>query len=509
MYIRTIKLEKAGLKAYRNDPLTDEEFSDEDDGQSNSFFNGSWYPFGKSKVNFDSDKSTDEENANFEGGNRSNRDDGSMSNNRRYKKGAKKEGKGGIFSSILSSISGNKRNDPAYINGCVFNELSPEEKKMRIEQLWQKARRYNNKLRLQARLQKMAEQNLREMMIDDINDDDDDESQVVDNQPKIRWYLIDTEKNPCKVWDFTITLLIIYNLIVSPYIAVFPDVYMKEKDGKWTRDSSIQSQDTLYKIELAIDIIWVFEVAINFVKYSRAHKDFSSISINYLTGYFIFDFLGTIPCLIFFNEEYPYYWFKVFRFAHFFRLTIPLRYFMHWALSKYSKKRQNDLSGFTSLILMVVYTSHLNACVWLKIGKMYPCLKQDIAAQLESGEKSITELYADDANKLDSNECTPSWIYKNDFYPKPYHSQYIFAFYWIFEVITTVGYGDFVGATPLEYIFSIILEFMGLTFFSFLMGSINGIFNTKDNFDDLIEEKLDSLDMWIKKIEKSNKPYHI
>ena len=36
------------------------------------------------------------------------------------------------------------------------------------------------------------------------------------------------------------------------------------------------------------------------------------------------------------------------------------------------------------------------------------------------------------------------------------------------------------------------------------MGSINGIFNTSDNFDDLIEEKLDSLDMWIKKIEKSN-----
>lgn len=50
---------------------------------------------------------------------------------------------------------------------------------------------------------------------------------------------------------------------------------------------------------------------------------------------------------------------------------------------------------------------------------------------------------------------------------------------------------------------------MGLTFFSFLMGSINGIFNTSDNFDDLIEEKLDSLDMWIKKIEKSNKPFHI
>ena len=41
------------------------------------------------------------------------------------------------------------------------------------------------------------------------------------------------------------------------------------------------------------------------------------------------------------------------------------------------------------------------------------------------------------------------------------------------------------------------------------MGSINGIFNTSDDFNDLIEDKLDSLDMWIKMIEKSNKPYHM
>ena len=51
--------------------------------------------------------------------------------------------------------------------------------------------------------------------------------------------------------------------------------------------------------------------------------------------------------------------------------------------------------------------------------------------------------------------------------------------------------------------------FMGLTFFSFLMGSITSIFSTSDSFDDLIEEKLDNLDKWIKKIEKSNYPYHI
>lgn len=163
-------------------------------------------------------------------------------------------------------------------------------------------------------------------------------------------------------------MLIIYNLVVFPYIVVFSDIYMTcdKVTGECERVGAVQ--ENLYKIELSIDIIQVFEIVINFVKYSRAHKDFTSISLNYLTGYFVFDFIGTIPCLIFFNESWPYYWFKAFRFAHFFRLTIPLRYFMHWALSKYSKKRQNDLSGFTSLILMVVYTSHLNACLWLWIG---------------------------------------------------------------------------------------------------------------------------------------------
>ena len=78
MYIRTIKLEKAGLKAFRNDPLSDDE--DGQDDQQSSFFNGSsWNPFNRSKVNFDSDKSTDEENGVYEGGNRSSRDDGNIS----------------------------------------------------------------------------------------------------------------------------------------------------------------------------------------------------------------------------------------------------------------------------------------------------------------------------------------------------------------------------------------------------------------------------------------------
>ena len=41
------------------------------------------------------------------------------------------------------------------------------------------------------------------------------------------------------------------------------------------------------------------------------------------------------------------------------------------------------------------------------------------------------------------------------------------------------------------------------------MGSMNGLFDNSDSFEDLVNAKLDLLDMWVKKIEKSNNPLHM
>lgn len=242
----------------------------------------------------------------------------------------------------------------------------------------------------------------------------------------------------------------------------------------------------MMNIEMVIDIIFIIEICLNFVKRTRAYKDLKHIAIHYITGLFVFDVVSTIP--IIFNQDIKFYWFKLFRLVHFFRFTKPIELTLGCLLQKYSKKRQNDLTSFCKLILYVVYISHVSACIWIKLGQTSDCKGPDI-----------------------EDNCIQSWYYDtgNGFEGKNIYTIYIFAFYWIFEVITTVGYGDYSGNTSSEYIFSIILEFIGLTFFSFLMGSINSIFDTSDNFDDLIEQKLDQLDMWIKKIEKSNKPFHI
>lgn len=155
----------------------------------------------------------------FEGGRSRKSGEFSQSERSRSQNNKSKAEKKNLFKKLCPRFGGQNNED-------LWKSLSSEDKKARIKYYWTKAKRYNNKIRLQARLQKMSEQNLREMMIEDIQDDDDDETLSPDNQKRIKWYLIDTEKTFCKVWDFLITLITIYELFVVPIIMVFPELYV-------------------------------------------------------------------------------------------------------------------------------------------------------------------------------------------------------------------------------------------------------------------------------------------
>lgn len=123
----------------------------------------------------------------------------------------------------------------------------------------------------------MAESNLKEMMIDDINDDEHEENEIT-NDDKLAWYLIDTDKTFCKVWNFMITCLIIYSLFVTPYVMVFPDVYMNYDSETDSYQADSKRQNSLVKIEYFIDIVYFIEIVFNFVKKTRAHTDVSTIA---------------------------------------------------------------------------------------------------------------------------------------------------------------------------------------------------------------------------------------
>ena len=71
-------------------------------------------------------------------------------------------------------------------------------------------------------------------------------------------------------------------------------------------------------------------------------------------------------------------------------------------------------------------------------------------------------------------------------------------------MLTTVGYGDYAGIVTTEFIFSIALEFCGLTFFALLTGLITPLVTPEKDFNGLLMDKSDSLDLWIKKMQQAN-----
>lgn len=45
---------------------------------------------------------------------------------------------------------------------------------------------------------------------------------------------------------------------------------------------------------------------------------------------------------------------------------------------------------------------------------------------------------------------------------------FIFSYYWVFTIFSTVGYGDFAGSTKYEYLITLSLQFSGLLVFSWI-----------------------------------------
>lgn len=132
-----------------------------------------------------------------------------------------------------------------------------------------------------------------------------------------------------------------------------------------------------------------------------------------------------------------------------------------------------------ALLQLLVFTmvlDHFMACLWIILGGRDP-------------EGATTWLFA---MEMPEKAEQPIRIWAN-------------AFYWVFEVISTVGYGDFSYSSNLEYSFAILLEFFGLMFNAILIGTVAGVTSGDLSFEMLMTEKMDALLVWVKKIEMCNK----
>lgn len=140
-----------------------------------------------------------------------------------------------------------------------------------------------------------------------------------------------------------------------------------------------------------------------------------------------------------------------------------------------SKGSVEKMSYIINLLIYLFSAIHILCCIWIYVGKTTECSWLNWCE--DNGQIKV--------------EYTEWW------------KIYIISFYWVITTLTTVGYGDFKGYTPIEYLIQMIVEFLGIGVFSYLMGSINSLMGSDFTLQDIIDERMEDVEMWLRKLEKS------
>ena len=135
--------------------------------------------------------------------------------------------------------------------------------------------------------------------------------------------------------------------------------------------------------------------------------------------------------------------------------------------------------------------AHLAACLWVYMG----FLDRDLPPEARESWIYVNELYGSDADG-NANKGTNGDLY-------------VFSLYWVFTTLTTVGYGDYAGGTTAEYLVTLAYEFVGFCYNAVLISVMSSFFASEATFDDLLDVRLDGMDLWMKRIERSYKPYYM
>jgi len=154
-------------------------------------------------------------------------------------------------------------------------------------------------------------------------------------------------------------------------------------------------------------------------------------------------------------------------------------------------KRIKQLQSLVFVFFFFIMLSHQFACLWIYIGNWD---KSKPASDRESW------IFVNDFNFMDGDDFTPL---ADEF------ATYVFSVYWVLTTLTTVGYGDYSGGTSREYLVSLMFEFVGFCYNAILISIMSTVFSSEITFDDLLNGKLNEMDLWMKRIELSYKPYYL
>ncbi|OMJ95537.1 hypothetical protein SteCoe_1141 [Stentor coeruleus] len=259
-----------------------------------------------------------------------------------------------------------------------------------------------------------------------------------------------------KIWYIWIFIFLIYTAIFMPIHFCIQTV----NDPSWLIINTI------------IDLFFILDVLINFntCYYEITGKLITGrkkISVNYMKTWFIVDLISSFPIQLFEDSVVTssnhylrlirvnriYRLFSLFKLLRFMKTAYHTKKFL--SLKIYSEVLVKFLNFFLAACVLI----HILGCIWIMISTL------DI-------------------------RYTVNWYVKMNMQEKDIEDVYLYAIYYVFTTLTTIGYGDIVPVTIAEKIFAIMLMGFGISFYSLLIGNLNTIFASLDEKKIILASKV-------------------
>ena len=257
------------------------------------------------------------------------------------------------------------------------------------------------------------------------------------------------------IWDSFLLCFILYSIFAVPFLVAFKDF---DPAGPY------------YKFEIFVDLFFAMDivVSLNSEYKTEAGKILNSkreIYKHYVQDNYKKDIVILFPFFLLIKDQNSglriVKMLRVLKISKFFSTFSKL--FEHSTVLNSYQAVTRLITGMVTVIIM----THLVACLWFIAARTY-------------------------------NFAPETWVYRNNLLDISDSDFYLSGFYWACTVLTTVGYGDITPFTTFEVLVAISWMICGIGFYSLVVGSLSSVLSSLDEKSEVIQSKLDMLDLFIK-----------